>query len=179
VLISSIPPHGTALYVCPSLCGVLDHSMPMLSGFISDHPLLDRQPIAVGPACPALRRRSPDLFCSARGGSWPTAEMPPGGRGDRLLGYCGRGSASGAKTDRAKLHSKLPAPGCCFPDSLRRYCITRAGSGLWPVMHVIIRFIPIRRLCTQTQQRGAHPSAPTRRFRAWVLSCSSRLSSSL
>jgi hypothetical protein len=23
--------------------------------------------------------------------------------------------------------SKLPAPGCCFPDSLRRYCITRAG----------------------------------------------------
>ena len=67
--------------------------------------------------------------------------MPSGGRGDRLLGYCGRGSVSGAKTDRAKLHSKLPAPGCCFPDSLRRYFITRAGSGLWPVVHVIIRFI--------------------------------------
>src|ERR1700688_3543572 len=65
---------------------------------------------------------------------WPTAEMPPGGRGVRLLGYCGRGSASGAKTDRAKLHSKLPAPGCCFPDSPRRLVAGYARDN--PVYHV-------------------------------------------
>jgi hypothetical protein len=40
---------------------------------ISDLPMLDRQPIALGAACLALRRRSSDLFCGAGGGFWPIA----------------------------------------------------------------------------------------------------------
>jgi hypothetical protein len=33
------------------------------------------QLIAVGAVCPALRRRSPDLFCSASGGFWPISDQ--------------------------------------------------------------------------------------------------------
>jgi hypothetical protein len=39
-----------------------------------------------GAACLALKREGlTNLFCSAGGGLWPTAEMPVGSRGGRFL----------------------------------------------------------------------------------------------
>jgi hypothetical protein len=53
-----------------------------------------------------------DLFCSAGGGLWPTAEMPAGGRGGRLLGYCGH--------ELAPLPARVGRPTAAIADSRGR-----------------------------------------------------------